>query len=364
MKRGDIKRKLACTVPLLFCITLGACGREEQVNKEIVLEAEEVNQVTYEMSPVVKGDVAQVLEVKCTYSQTEEIWLSFAIDKEVITDVYVEKGDVVRKGDKLVSVDVETAKNKVDELEYQLAVTRLNYQQLLETKQFDIEQANIDFTYTFMKEDDKDNLKENLQNIEENYKNAIIDAEDNIYLQEKRLEEAKNYVENGTLYAPMDGIVNFLKSDLVNTPTNKGENVVSIYDENSCYFCSKNIEAIPYLDTSQTYTIVCGLGKAMREYSVEPVLLESWKDEIYFKLLDQDYDPYNITTGTIELCTEEKRNVLTVDKNAIHTSGEEYYVYILDEEGIRRMQFVELGLWGSDVVEVISGLEEGDYVII
>ncbi|MBQ7920534.1 MAG: biotin/lipoyl-binding protein [Lachnospiraceae bacterium] len=364
MKRRDVKRTLACIIPLLFSVTLSGCGQEEQVNKEIVLEAEEESQITYEMSPVVKGDVAQVLEIKCIYSQTEEIELSFAIDKEVITDVYVEKGDVVKKGDKLVSVDVETAKNKVDELEYQLAVTKLNYQQLLETKEFDVEQAKIDFSYTHMKEDDEKNMKENLQNIEENYKNAIIDAEDNIYLQEKRLEEAKDYVEKGTLYAPIDGIVNFLKSDLENTPTNKGEKVVTIYDENSCYFCSDDIEVIPYLDKSQTYTIVCGLGKAMREYSVEPVLFEDWKDKIYFKLLDQDYDPYNITTGTIEICTEEKQNVLTVDKDAIHSSGENYYVYILDEEGIRRMQFVELGLWGSDVVEVISGLEEGDYVIV
>lgn len=364
MKRRDRRLRLACIIPLLFSMTLGACGQEEQVNKEIILEVEEDTQVTYEMSPVVKGDVAQVLEIKCFYSQTDEIWLSFGIDKEVITDVYVEKGDVVKKGDKLVSVDVEAAQAKVEELEHQLAAAKLDYQQLLETKQFDIEQANIDFTYTHMTKDDEEDLKENLQKIEEQYKNSIIDAEDNIYLQEKYLEEAKNYVENGTLYAPMDGIVNFLKSDLVGTPTNKGQNVVSIYDENSCYFCSENVEAVPYLDKSQTYTIVCGLGKSRREYTVEPVMFEEWKDEIYFMLLDLDYDPNNISSGTIEICTEEKQNVLTVEKDAIHTSGDEYYVYVLDEEGIRRMQFVELGLWGSEVVEVISGLEEGDYVII
>ncbi len=364
MKRRGFKKRMTCVIPLLLCVGLAACGKEEQVNKEIILEAEEENQVAYEMSPVVKGDVAQIIEIKCVYAQTEEIFLAFDIDKEVITDVYVEKGDVVEKGDKLVSVDVETAKDKVDELEYQLAVTRLDYKQLLETKQFEIEQANIDFTYTNMDEDRKEELKEKLQKIEEEYKNAIIDAEDNIYMQEKRLKEAKDYVENGTLYAPIDGIVNFLKSDLVNTPTDKGVNVVSIYDENSCYFKSNNVEAMRYLDKSQTYTIVCGLGKARREYTVEPVLVEEWKENIYFKLLDLDYDPNNIIKGTIELCTEEKQNVLTVDKNAIHTSGENYYVYVLDEEGIRRMQFVELGLWGLDVVEVISGLEEGDYVIV
>ncbi len=364
MKGRDIRVRVACIIPLLFSVSLGGCGQEPAVNKEIVLEAEEEQQVTYEMSPVVRGDVAQVMEIDCVYKQKEEIWLSFNIDKEVITDIYVEKGDVVSKGDKLISVDVESAKKKVEELEYQLAVTRLNYQQMLETKAFDIEQAHTDFYYTHMTEADEENLRKNLESIEEKYRERIVDAEDNIYMQEKRLEEAKNYVENGTLYAPMDGIVNFLKADILNTPTDKGVNVVSIYDENSCYFQSTDLEVIPYIDRLQTYTITCGLGKAMREYSVQPVLFEDWKEEMYFKLLDQDYDPYNISSGTIELCTEEKKNVLTVDKSAVHTSGEEYYVYVLDEEGIRRMQFVEIGLWGSDVVEVLSGLNEGDYVII
>lgn len=364
MKGRHLRVKLACIIPFLFSISLSGCGQEPVVNKEVVLEAEEEQQVTYEMSPVVYGDVAHVMEIDCVYKQKEEIWLSFNIDKEVITDIYVEKGDVVSKGDKLVSVDVEAARKKVDELEYQLAVTKLDYRQMLETKEFDIEQAKIDFGYTYKTEKDEENLEKNLENIEERYRDKITDAKDSIYMQEKRLEEAKSYVENGTLYAPIDGIVNFLKSDILNTPTDKGVSVVSIYDENSCYFQSTDIEVMPYLDKSKTYTITCGLGKAMREYSVQPVLFEDWKEEMYFKLLDQDYDPYNITSGTIELCTEEKKNVLTVDKKAIHTSGEEYYVYILDAEGIRRMQFVEIGLWGSDVVEVLSGLKEGDYVII
>lgn len=263
-----------------------------------------------------------------------------------------------------MAVEVQSAREKVSQLSHQLEVTRLDYRHLLEQKEFDLEQADIDFSYTQQTEEDRTELRRTLQSIEENYKNALLDAQDTIYLQEKRLEEAKEYVENGVLYAPMDGIVNFLKSDLKDTPTNKGENVVSIYDDNSWYFKSSNVEAIPYLDKTKTYTIVCGLGKATREYLVEPAMFEQWKDEIYFKLLSQDYDPNNISSGTISLCIGEKKNVLTVEKDAIHTSGENYYVYLLDEEGIRRMQFVELGLWGTDVVEVLSGLEEGDYVIV
>lgn len=80
-------------------------------------------------------------------------------------------------------------------------------------------------------------------------------------------------------------------------------------------------------------------------------------------MLDEEYDPNIIKSGKISIITQEAEHVLCVDKGAIHTSGERYYVYLLDKEGIRRMQFVETGLWGADLVEIRSGLEEGDYVI-
>ena len=81
-------------------------------------------------------------------------------------------------------------------------------------------------------------------------------------------------------------------------------------------------------------------------------------------LLDEEYDPNIIVLGKVNLVIEEKENALCVDRHAIHSSGEEFYVYTLDENNVRRMQFVELGLRGTDIVEIISGLSEGQRVII
>lgn len=45
------------------------------------------------------------------------------------------------------------------------------------------------------------------------------------------------------------------------------------------------------------------------------------------------------------------------------TSTAGYYVYIVDEGRVRR-QPIELGLQGKDRLQVVSGLSEGDIVII
>ena len=346
----------------LAAVFLTGCGQGEETEHSVELQAETVNESTYELTPVTRGTVQQPLVINCNYSQTLEMDLYFAMDQEVITDVYVEKGDIVEKGQLLVSVDVENMEKRIRELEYQLAKANLTQQQLLESREFDLEQADILFSYTPMKDEDKKALKEQKENIEKSYNDRLVDAADSVEMLTQRLEQAREYLKNGNLYAPMDGVISYLKTDLENSVTDKTERIISLYDADSCMFISDNVEAIPYVGQEE-YTIVCGLGKSQREYTVVPDMMESWGEQIYFRLLDEEYDPNIVKSGKISIITDESEHVLCVDKRAIHTSGEQYYVYLLDEEGIRRMQFVETGLWGADLVEICSGLSEGDYVI-
>lgn len=342
---------------------LGGCGQAQEADRMVELQGEETSGTAYEMTPVTRGTVQQPLVIDCNYLQTVEMDLYFAVDQEMITDVYVENGDTVEEGDLLASVDVENMEKQIAELEHRLDRARLSLQQLQENKAFDLEQADILFSYTAMTEGDKKSLKEQKESIEKSYKNSLEDAADSVELLAARLEAAREYMKNGRLYAPMNGVVSYVKTDLEGSTTDSMERVISLYDAESCMFISQNTEAIPYVDLAEEYTIVCGLGNSQREYTVAPANTESWGEQIYFRLLDEEYDPNIIKNGKISIITEEAEDVLCVDKAAVHTSGEKYYVYLLDEEGIRRMQFVETGLWGSDLVEIRSGLEEGDYVI-
>ena len=41
-----------------------------------------------------------------------------------------------------------------------------------------------------------------------------------------------------------------------------------------------------------------------------------------------------------------------------------YYVQVLDENGVRQERPIEVGLMTSTQVEVLSGLEEGEQIIV
>ncbi len=51
-------------------------------------------------------------------------------------------------------------------------------------------------------------------------------------------------------------------------------------------------------------------------------------------------------------------------KKAVHTVGDEYYVYFTDENNIRTVQYVTVGLKGDDRYEILSGIKEGDFLVI
>lgn len=357
-------RKKHALLSLLFCLSLVGCQEQEVIDKEVEIKEQVTSEISYELTQVSRGRVEQVMILQCTYTETEELEIAFEIDKELITDVYVEKGDSVAKGELIASVDVEATEAKLKELQHQLAKNELKLKQTIEKRDFELEQAEIWFSYTFMTQKDRENTDQEKVNITESYAKSIQSYEDTIYFQKKRIQEYEEYIEKGTLTAPMDGTISWVKADLKGSLTTKDTPIARIYNPESKMYYSENVEGIPYLEEGREYTITCGLGKAQREYTVMPAKVDEWGEYIYFRLLDEEYDPNIIVLGKVRLVIDEKENALCLDDRAIHSSGEEYYVYTLDENNVRRMQFVELGLCGDEIVEIVSGLSEGDRVII
>lgn len=356
--------KTVFSLSLLCCFFLTGCSQPVEVNKEVEIQTETTRGVSYELTQVYRGTVNQVMYIKCTYKQTEEEEISFDIDQELITEVLVKKGDTVEKGDLLASVNVEATAEKIEDLEYQLALNELYLKQTIEKRDFQLEQADLWLEYTFKTPEDEENVKAEKESINEAFAKQIQSYEDTIYFQKQRLAQYKEYVASGQLFAPMDGIISFVRSDLEGSLSEKDSCIIRMYDPETKLYTSENTEAIPYLEEGREYTIACGLGKGLREYTVVPANMEQWGEMLYFRLLDEDYDPNNVVSGKITLNIAQKENALYLNDDAVHSSGEDYYVYTLDENGVRGMQFIEVGMWGDGIVEITGGLNEGDRVIL
>lgn len=59
----------------------------------------------------------------------------------------------------------------------------------------------------------------------------------------------------------------------------------------------------------------------------------------------------------------DKKNVLVVPRGAVHTSGEKHFVFVLSDSTLHRRD-VQLGIANPTVFEVVSGLKEGEHVVL
>ena len=70
------------------------------------------------------------------------------------------------------------------------------------------------------------------------------------------------------------------------------------------------------------------------------------------------------SSAVITLETSRKDHVLCIPAQAVHEADGKSYVYVLGENDIREVKWIETGLYGDSMVEVVGGLTEGENIIL
>lgn len=88
------------------------------------------------------------------------------------------------------------------------------------------------------------------------------------------------------------------------------------------------------------------------------------ESEVYFHIEDESAYLQSGDGGEFSLLVEEKQDVLYIPKGAVTLVNDQKIVYVEDKDGIRSVKEIETGLETDRYVEVTSGLEEGDSIIV
>ena len=103
---------------LLLTGTVGAglvgCGllpKEEEYPTVPVLSQAEI--MEYDVVAVTRNDIQKIETVRISYQAPETEKYSFKFDNEEISQIYVEVGDIVKKGDVLAEVDITMQQEQV-----------------------------------------------------------------------------------------------------------------------------------------------------------------------------------------------------------------------------------------------------------
>lgn len=364
-----MKRKnIACCVMLLAlgCFFTG-CATSATQEEDFILIEKETEPLVYEMATVSINDVQKTQRIRCSYQQVNDESLSFSISGKRVAEVYVYEGDTVVKGQLLAELDVGNAEDQIRTLEYNIARNELNLKNSKLNEDNEISTVWLRFLYqSGMSKAEQDAVHETVAGIQQRYRYNREDWEDAIALDKAELERLKNDVKNSRLVAGMDGTVSTVKERLEGSTSVKDEEVIQIIDSSECLFEVTDTSWASCFSEGMEVDLTVVSGTGAGNYTLVPYDIANWGEVLLFALSgDSENASIGVgASGTIRFKLDERKQVLTVPLKAVHQASEKSFVYVLGEGNVREVKWIETGLFGDENVEVISGLTEGEKVII
>lgn len=356
--RIDMKTKLTARIAAAFiastvavsCSSCNLIPKEEEKYKLTMVKEDVMD--SYAFSTVEYGQVTSTKSISCTYSRVNEEKLAFEIGGRKVANVYVKDGDDVTAGMLLASLDVSGPTERITTFTEQIQQDELVIKQQKEL---------IDFYNSRLASASVGMLdREEYILAKQQCAEVILNCQREIDYAKSQIEVNKDIISKADMYAPIDGTISSIREDIGNWTAVEGTTVITIIDTSVCAFTAIEKNAGEYLSIGDSVTV--DTGAAMYSTTVTEIDEESGK--VVFELDEPDFSLSIGLRGNITLVLGEKQNVIRVP--AVTVYGEEggYYVYRLSENGVREMIPIEVGLIGNSYMEVLSGLETGDAVIL
>lgn len=355
---GEVLSAAGCSMPTF--------GEEEAENVLVIIENPDEEESVYTLTEAVLTDLEKTVSIRFNYTQAQTENVYFPVSGKRVAEVYVDLGDRVEEGQLLAVLEGTDHEDAIRELEYQIARCKIQYSYLDDNEAYAKSARWWRYVYqSSQTEEEEERLANDLESIEETYRYKREDYQETIEMAEIRIETYRKEMEEGYIYAGMSGVVYRLGGDLATILSDVSKPAFTIIDDSHCLFEASDMEYAEYFAEGETYELVSGRGDSAVVYRVRPWSRDTWDDKIYLDLVE-DGDTESIGVGTyayLTLVLEKRENVVAVTNNVIHTADGKSYVYVLDENGLPEVRWVETGLCSDKMTEIVSGLEEGEAVI-
>ncbi|MBP6624400.1 MAG: efflux RND transporter periplasmic adaptor subunit, partial [Chitinophagaceae bacterium] len=370
-----------------------------------------------------KRDIIETVTASGKIYPVSEVKISPDVSGE-ITQIFVEEGDSVKRGQLLANINSTIYKSMVNKANAQLNQTKSsvsNANALMQQAKAQLDQAAATFIRNRELFEDKvisavefESAEGTYKSAQANYKAALENIKGNQYgvaSANANVTEAVQTLHKTTIFSPMTGIVSalFIKKGerVVGTAQMAGTELLRVADmskmkvdvevgENDIqkvkFGDTANVEVEAYpsrkfkglvVQISQSSTSIGALQNMtdqVTNYTVSvEIIPESYQD-----LLEADTRHFPFRPGmsaSVEILTKHQLQILSVPINAVTTREDieeeeiendkqkkndqiKEYVFVVNEENKTILKEVKTGIQDNQYIQILSGLKEGEQVII
>lgn len=328
-------------IPLMAAaaLFLTGCGTGGKV-QETQVTVPEYEKIIYDSVEVEKGDITPVLTLKLSATSYEKKSYYPLYDDMEVERVNVSVGDKVKKGDVLITFKSGDIAEQIEGYQNQVEQNNLLIDHYTRLSQLD---ASLDYSADLARLAEDNNVA-------------------NLYIQELEAKLASYSIcaeDDGSVYILSD----LLDYGIVGTSNNL---ITLIYG--SGQFEAETTDDFDF-QIGEIYVATYGVAEyEMILTSVEETGTDA-NGDVVRKLMFQgngentDFSSRDKLTMTLEKPT--LKDVIYVPKDCVFdVDDEDYYVYLLDDDGFRDAVKVTVGSTVDGYTVIESGLQPGDRVVI
>lgn len=311
-----------------------------------------------ETAKAIKGNISQTITASGQVEATDSADIAFGAYGTVVR-VNVKEGDNVKKNQALGSVDTASLYQNLQssQITYQTAVTNLD-------KAIEAE-AQVIATYRDTQETDA------IRAAKAQAKQTVDAARQAVDSAKIGINIAKSNLSQATAISPIAGVVVGVNVKVGEEYGASGGTAFQIAD-------ISNFKFIVEIDETEIGKIVLGQKVLItlnafedREFLAEITKIataattDSSGNKV-FKVeaaLDSSADLLIGLEGDAEIMSQTSENTILVPWEAVEIEGDDYFVYKV-ENGTAKKAQVEVGLQGEEEYEVLSGLKEGEIIVV
>lgn len=331
------RRAIAVALLALVCSGCSLLPKEDEALKPPLVKPVKEN---YQIVEVKAGSVTKRISGVATIESTQMQNHEFTGTSGRIEQVLVVKDQMVKTGDPLMTLEAGDS-----------GIT-------LKERQRDYEQAKYNLDQSKLT---KDQAKMKIR---------VMEME----IAEIRLNDARKAVEGKTLRALMDGKVTFVENVKAGDAVQANKTYVMISDPNALQlaYTSGNTTDLLEVQVGTSVEVTVGgklwPGTVVQSPANTPAtdnkqLADRYAKTLYIRVDEPQAQLTLGTTADISIVTRHKDNVLLVPPRALAQYLGRNYVKVLEGESIKEVD-VEKGLETTESVEIVTGLKEGQKLIL
>ena len=352
------------TTLILIISLLTGCTSNKAQKETMGDETAEENYIPVEVEKSVKKDLMNVTTYSGkVYAQKEVMVMPMMPGK--VTSVMVNVGDRISKGDVLFTLDKE-------DIEKQIEQANAAYESAL---------ANYNMT-----KEQIENAKANYERAKQLYEQGIISkvefekaelaasdssleaAKAGLNQAELAYKQAMEALDNTVVEAPISGIVSTVNID-TGEIASSGQPALTIVDMDTVYV-QINVPENQINNLSEGQEVIVRIPSALdKEFkgkidSISPAVdqrTQLYPVKIYISNEDHIIKPGML--ARIEVHTDLTKDVIAVRSEAVIEKDGEKIVYVVEDDKAVEKK-VEVGLDTGDYIQITSGLNEGERVIV